>query len=91
MSANLADQTLGEVADRQAITDLIYRYCRSMDRADAELGYSVWHPDGTADYSAQFFQGTGYDYIDWVCAHHLQVLHHPLAPGEQHHHRAGWG
>ena len=42
------------LADRQAITDLIYRYCRSMDRIDAELGYSIWHEDATADYEGYY-------------------------------------
>jgi hypothetical protein len=36
------------LADRQAVTDQIYRYCRAMDRIDHALGYSIWHPDGTA-------------------------------------------
>jgi hypothetical protein len=31
-------ETLRMLADRQAITDLIYRYCRAMDRIDVELG-----------------------------------------------------
>ena len=35
------EELLRQVADRQAITDLIYRYCRSMDRIDAE-GVAEW-------------------------------------------------
>jgi hypothetical protein len=62
--------------DREAITDLIYRYCRAMDRIDHELGYSVWHEDGTADYGADVFQGSGRGFIDHVCAQHSQLLHH---------------
>ena len=65
-----------QVADRQAITDQIYRYCRAMDRIDAELGYSVWHEDGTADYSAAVFRGSGRGFIDFVCEQHRQVLMH---------------
>lgn len=63
------------VADRQAITDLIYRYCRSMDRIDPELGYTIWHEDGTADYG-DVYQGTGRGFIDFVCATHRQTLTH---------------
>ncbi|HEX7871798.1 MAG TPA: nuclear transport factor 2 family protein [Sphingobium sp.] len=67
--------TLQELADRQAITDQIYRYCRSMDRMDHELGYSIWHEDGTADYG-HVFQGSGRDFIDHVCGQHSHLLMH---------------
>jgi hypothetical protein len=74
MTARLDERTLRDLIERQAITDLIYRYCRSMDRADADLGYTIWHADGTADYSEQFYQGSGHGYIDWVCDHHLKYF-----------------
>ena len=64
------------MTDREAITDLIYRYCRAMDRMDAELGYSIWHEDGTADYGVQVFQGSGRDFIDHVNKQHAHLLHH---------------
>jgi SnoaL-like domain len=64
------------MTDREAITDLIYRYCRAMDRIDPELGYSIWHPDGTADYGANVFQGSGRDFVDHVCAQHRGTLNH---------------
>jgi hypothetical protein len=67
---------LEQVADRQAITDQIYRYCRAMDRIDHELGYAVWHEDGTADYGAAVFQGTGRGFIDHVCIQHSHLLCH---------------
>jgi len=67
--------TLIQLADHQAITDQIYRYCRAMDRIDQELGYSIWHDDGTADYGHNF-QGTGRAFIDHVCAQHRQLLMH---------------
>ncbi|MEY2927409.1 MAG: hypothetical protein RL367_1886 [Pseudomonadota bacterium] len=64
------------IGDRQAITDLLYRYCRAMDRIDHELGYSIWHADGTADYGADVFQGSGRDFIDHVCKQHGGLLSH---------------
>ncbi len=67
---------LRAVADRQAITDQIYRYCRAMDRIDHALGYTVWHPDGTADYGTGFFQGSGRGFVDHVCAQHAGLLCH---------------
>jgi hypothetical protein len=68
--------TLRMVADRQAITDLIYRYCRSMDRIDPELGYTIWHDDAVADYGAEVYVGSGRGFIDFVCAQHRRTLTH---------------
>jgi len=48
---------------------VLLRYCRSMDRIDAPLGYTVWHDDGLADYGP-LFKGTGRGFIDWVCDYH---------------------
>ena len=67
--------SLQGVADRQAITDQIYRYCRAMDRIDHALGYSIWHEDGTADYGDNY-QGSGRGFIDHVCAQHAELLMH---------------
>lgn len=64
------------MSDRAAITDQIYRYCRAMDRMDHDLGYSIWHPDGTADYGPAVFQGKGRDFIDHVNKQHAHLLHH---------------
>ena len=66
---------LTQVADRQAITDQIYRYCRAMDRIDHALGYSIWHQDGTADYGHNY-QGSGHGFIDHVCAQHSAMQQH---------------
>ena len=68
--------SLQAIADRQTITDLIYRYCRSMDRIDVELGYTLWHEDGIADYGTDVFQGSGKDFIDHTCAQHRRALAH---------------
>lgn len=64
------------LADRQAITELIYRYCRAVDRLDVPLGHSIWHEDGYADYGADVYQGPGRGVIDLICRHHLGTLHH---------------
>lgn len=70
------EATLCGLADRAAITDLLYRYCRAVDRLDAPLGHSIWHADGTADYGAGVYQGDGRGVIDHICAQHLHTLHH---------------
>jgi SnoaL-like domain len=70
------ESRLDALADRLAITDLIYRYCRSVDRLDIPLGHSIWHEDATADYGADFYQGNGRKAIDHICEQHRQTLHH---------------
>ena len=67
---------LEAVAARQLITELIYRYCRSVDRLDIELGHSIWHEDGYADYGKDVYQGSGRGAIDFICAQHRHTLHH---------------
>jgi hypothetical protein len=60
---------------KQAITEALHKYCRSMDRMDDELGRSVFHADATADYGAMY-QGTGHGFIDFVHAAHAGMLLH---------------
>lgn len=67
---------LSILLDRQAITDLIYRYCRAVDRLDVPLGHSIWHDDGVADYGEAVYQGPGKGVIDVICAQHRRTLHH---------------
>ncbi|TAL00312.1 MAG: nuclear transport factor 2 family protein [Rhodospirillaceae bacterium] len=69
-------EALKAVADRQAITDLIYRYCRSMDRIDAELGYTIWHENAVVDYGEEVYRGSGRGFIDFVCGQHRHLLTH---------------
>jgi len=69
-------ETMRALADRQAITDLIYRYCRAVDRLDVPLGHSIWHEDGTADYGADVYRGAGRGVIDHICAQHRHTLGH---------------
>lgn len=64
------------MADRHAITGLIYLYCRAVDRLDHKLGYSIWHDDGTADYGKTVYQGTGHGCIDFVIDQHGKMLGH---------------
>ena len=36
---------------KQGITEVLYRYCRAFDRIDDALARTVWHADGTCNYS----------------------------------------
>ncbi|GGC08258.1 hypothetical protein GCM10011494_28640 [Novosphingobium endophyticum] len=67
---------LAQLADKQAITEQLYRYCRSVDRLDVPLGQSVFHADATADYGPTGYQGTGHGAIEWICQAHSQLLCH---------------
>lgn len=49
---------------KQEITEMLHRYCYAMDTNDRQLGYGVWHPDGTAHYEGMF-EGLGRDFIDF--------------------------
>jgi SnoaL-like domain len=49
---------------KQEIADMLHRYCYAMDTNDRDLGYQVWHPDGTAHYEGMF-EGLGRDFIDF--------------------------
>lgn len=64
-----------EAGDRLAITDKIYRYCRSMDRLDVAAGHSVFHEDSIAD-CGEIYQGTGRGWIDYVLELHKTLLQH---------------
>jgi hypothetical protein len=37
-----------------AVTEVIYRYCRAVDRMDRQLATTAFHPDATADYGPSF-------------------------------------
>lgn len=54
----------GEIADRLAITDVIHRYCRGVDRIDLDLVRSCYH-DGAVDEHGSFV-GTVDEYLTWV-------------------------
>ena len=46
-----------------------------MDRIDNELGYTVWHPDGTVNYEG-IFEGSARDFVDWVQDMHRKLDEH---------------
>lgn len=68
--------TPAQLADKFAITEQLYRYCRSVDRLDVPLGHSVFHEDATADYGPTGYTGTGHGAIDWICEAHRGLAAH---------------
>jgi hypothetical protein len=73
---DVTDPQIQELLDKQAITEVIYRYGRCMDRLDREVGLTVFWPESTADYDKQMYQGTGYGFIDMVMEAHPNFASH---------------
>ncbi len=71
----MSDSVLRELLDKQAIRDVLSRYCRGLDRMDKEMANAVWHPGGTAFYDG-IFEGTGHGFIDWVWQAHAAMERH---------------
>ena len=69
-------RVLAELVAKQAITEVLHRYCRALDRLDRPMADTLWHPDGTADYGPDIFQGTGQGFVDYVFATHLLMSGH---------------
>ena len=68
---SLADPPTGaarRLADEAAILAAVHRYCRGVDRADAELTRSAYHPDATDDHGA--FKGPAHEFAERVNAAH---------------------
>jgi SnoaL-like domain len=66
---------LREAISRQQITQLLYRYCRAVDRIDEELGYTIWHDDAEVDYG-RIYQGSARGLLDFICAAHRRAIVH---------------
>jgi ketosteroid isomerase-like protein len=50
--------------DKQEIHEVLMRYCRGIDRCDAELLHSVYHLDATDDHG--LFKGKAVDFVPWA-------------------------
>jgi hypothetical protein len=46
------EAVLETLVAKQAITELLYEYCRAMDRIDEAATLAVWHPNATCNYSS---------------------------------------
>lgn len=53
-----------ELADKDEIHALLIRYCRGVDRCDAELMRSVYHEDARDEHGV--FSGVGWEFAEWV-------------------------
>lgn len=58
------DPEIQDLLDKDQIHDLAMRYCRGIDRTDAEILASVFHGDATINYG--MFVGTATDFVPFV-------------------------
>lgn len=83
------EKLLRELADREAIREVLYRYCRAVDRGDLALMKSCYHADACDDHG--FFVGNGWDFADYVlpilaeleCSIHSLTNPHILLQGDR--------
>jgi hypothetical protein len=64
MDAAPLDPRLAALLDKQAIEEVVLRYCRGIDRRDFDLVRSCYHPDARDHHGS--FEGGVDAYLEWV-------------------------
>ncbi len=64
MTPNETTAALAALLDKQAITEVIYRFARGLDRIDATVLRSVFWEDATDDHG--IFVGPAARFVEWV-------------------------
>ena len=59
------------LADRAAIQDVMYRYCRGVDRLDLDTLRSAYHPDAIDNHGA--YNGGIDGFVEWVRGRHQKI------------------
>ena len=65
---------MSNLADKDAIRDVLMRYCRGVDRLDAELLRDCYHADSTDDHG--HWKGNGHDFSEFIVASLAARAHH---------------
>lgn len=58
------DVAVTELLAQQQVRDCLMRYCRGVDRCDAELVRSAYHRDATDDHG--YWKGNGWEFADFI-------------------------
>lgn len=58
------ERQIKELQDKDAIRDVLYRYCRAADRCDEPLMLSCYHDDAIDDHG--FFSGPAHEFVPYV-------------------------
>ena len=69
----MSEASLQDVVARLEITEVLHRYARAMDRMDAELALSCWHPGGTDDH-APLYSGSAEGFVEWLWPVHAAMV-----------------
>ncbi len=70
MNVVVPDRRIDELLAKQAIAEVLYRYCRAIDRLDRELALSCWHDGATVDYGS--YQGPATGFVEWAWPIHRE-------------------
>lgn len=65
-------ERLAALIDHHEIEQCLLRYCRGMDRYDAELVHSAFHPDARDDHGARI--GSAHGLVDWANGVHSEAF-----------------
>jgi hypothetical protein len=65
-------EPLAALLDRHEIEQCLLRYCRGMDRYDAELVRSAFHADARDDHGARI--GSAHGLVDWANGVHTEAF-----------------
>jgi hypothetical protein len=60
------DHELSVLLDKQSIRELVYRYCRGLDRLDEATLRAIYHADAIEDRGPGLFVGKAHDFIPVV-------------------------
>ncbi len=60
----MRDPDLRQLLDKQAIHEVVLRYCRGIDRCDREMVRDCYWPDATDEHGS--FVGSRDEYVTWV-------------------------
>lgn len=63
--------SIERIADRMQIQDVMYRWCRAIDRLDCEEIRAVFHPDATDTHGP--YDGGVEGLIDWIRERHQAI------------------
>lgn len=72
-------ETLQLLVDKEQIRDVLYRYCRAVDRADIELLRTVYHPGATERHGD--YDGPADGFFDFLLSRlrtHYELLRHSI-------------
>jgi len=63
--------------DKEAIREVLWRYCRGVDRRDADIVTSCYHPDAYDDHMGNIYTGetVGQGLVDWMNSIMVKTSH----------------